>query len=464
MKLKLFGTFAIVMATVVSAHADSSDWSDVQRANQAHAADENCNKLRYPFVLNKANVNALVALSCAGLSHVENERKEMTYENGSTLFHQWKTTGDSSQIHVEGFCAIPLPDLEANDFDRHKIDLTFTEQSSDENHRKIKVAGSIAGKSMNLEFSNNHFLDERCSNDDFHISRLQEINLGTGGGIQDLIDMLRSKRTGVGLQLLQTESWLQGQTSTSFRGLGLQYRMAQANGRQIGLAAASTGSGSVLGIRSANILDYYEGGGYYDVKEDSFGQAERFAVGEDQDEAYGQDGLQRRQKAPTNHKFQVASIADGSQIVGCSSLIYNGELDTPVEVDLDNCLNHVQQSGLQKFAEKSQVADERTPEEQAELVRKAKERDMVFAAEQKLALQIAPAKNYSDRPNVFETGKVPWSKEDIKRGYVVFQRNIQVDVNAQKISVVEFRSDVNGNHSKRVYNKKFSELNLGGLN
>jgi hypothetical protein len=203
----------------------------------------------------------------------------------------------------------------------------------------------------------------------------------------------------------------------------------------------------VLNIRSDNALDYYEASGYDDIKSDEFGAATGF-----QDE-----------KGVINHKFQAESIAGGSQVQGCSALIYNGELDRSVDVNLDNCINHIEQSGLQKWAERSWIPDQRTTEEEAALVQQAKVRDLTFAAENQLALQVGPLKNYSLRPNTFEQGKIPWSQKDIRRGYVVFQRSIQVDMKARTVSVVEFRSDVNGVPSKKVYTKTFAQLSLGGI-
>ena len=66
------------------------------------------------FTLSEANVNALVSLSCTALSHNETERWLMKRDNSTTLFHVWNTKGNSRQVTVTGYCAVPLTDLKAN--------------------------------------------------------------------------------------------------------------------------------------------------------------------------------------------------------------------------------------------------------------------------------------------------------------------------------------------------------------
>lgn len=408
--------------------------------SQSHAYDNSngrdhrvrCNSMRNSFVLNKANVNALVALSCAGLSHTENERRQMQYEDSATMFHQWATTSVGNTITVKGHCAVPLTDLREGSLGRHEIDLTFTKINEDTGKMTVEVDGSIAGKPMGLGFSNNQFLDNGCPNGEANINRLSDIDLGLSAGIpslQAIIGMIKSQRTGISMKLLENENWVQGNVSGYFSGLGVQYQMGQINGRKLGLAMAPSASGgSVLAVRSANVLDYYEGGDYFALSKDSFGHANGFADNSE----------------PNNHKFQSYPIQGRAAIVGCSALIFDGELDKSVDVDLEACKRHIEQSSLSKFAKrryivplsKEEVQENRIKLARAELVRKVQ----VY-----IERNLPKARNYSDRPGVYEQGRTAWTQADITRGYVVVQRSYDISKDAQSISMIEHRMDKNGN-------------------
>jgi hypothetical protein len=450
-KLNVYGTaLAITLSSVV---ASANQWNsnpDLTRANQAYGSDYNCTRMRYPFVLNKANVNAVVALACIGVSYGEKDRLAVTYENGSSLFHQWKTTGSSSQIHVEGYCAIPLPDLKDDKLDHYKIDITFTKENAGEHKMKIKTDGTVAGRSIDLNFMNNSFLDNSCPGQEANFSRLQDINVGlsTRVSMQNLINILKGGHLGNSMHLAETETWTQGTSSTSFSGIGVQYILAEGIGRRSAVVATSDESSSILSVRSANFLDYEEGSSYFGLVTDDFGQVTGF-----------QDS-----KAVVNHKFQAESIAGGSQVVGCSALIFDGELDPhSVEIDMATCKQHIAQSGLEKWAEKGtgdQDENQRSPEEQQEIERLAEARKLADQAQSALDASIAPHKYYSDRPNTFETGRAAWTQKDIARGFVVQQRDISVNAKAQTVTVTEHRSNAQGVHSVKKYTKTFAELHL----
>lgn len=402
---------------------------------------QRCNQVRQPFQFNKSNINALVALSCSSLSHIENERRQMRYEDSASMFHQWSTTGDDNKINVKGFCAITLPNLKDENIDRNKIDLTFHKIETSSERNVIRVDGSIVGKSISLEFTNNSFFDNRCANSEVQISQLGEISLGMSFSMQAVIDMVRSQRTGTTLQLLENESWVQGRSSGFYSGLGVMYRMPQFNGRQLGLAMSAGSTASSIYVRSANVLDYFEDGRYFKIDKDSFGQARGFMDS----------------SLPNNHKFESYSIVGGSQMVGCSSLIFDGELDRSLDVDMYLCKQKIQQSTLAKFAQKRYISP--TSKAQMEIDRKRQEQQaLARKIERFLQANFPPARFYSERPGLYETGRVAWKKEDKDRGYVVMQRSYEVSTENQSIIVTEHRNDSNGKRSTHRFEIGLEEI------
>jgi hypothetical protein len=392
-------------------------------------ATARCHLMRNPFVLNKANVNALVALSCSGLSHVENERKNMTYDDSATMFHQWSTTSAGGTINVEGYCAVPYTDLKAGDLDRHKVSLKFRKINTNSAKMAVAVEGTIAGKSMNLEFGNNQFLDDNCADSEVQIDRLQAVNIGLG--LDAVMDILRSKRSSVSLNLLENENWAQGQVSGYFSGIAVQYRMALWGGSQLAIVAAPGATGTELDIRSADYVYYADTSGpktYFELTKDSFGVATGFAD----------------EHLPTNNKFQAYSIDGGSQIVGCSALIFDGELDISSNVDMDNCKRHIEQSALSKYAARKYIAPI-SNEEVAADNKKIADATLLRKVQIYINTHYPPALNYSTKPGVYETGRAHWTKQDEARGYVVVQRSFEILVNDGIIKVYEHHCDRNGN-------------------
>lgn len=443
----------------------------VSQANAANStthgrdARVRCNAFRNSFVLNKANVNALVAISCAGLSHTANERKQMQYEDSMSTFHQWSTTsGPGKSIVVKGYCAIPLTELRAGNFDRRNINLKFEQIENGTDKMEIEVSGSISGKTLGLGFSNNEFLDSQCSFGQQSINRLSAIDLGLMFGIPSmstLTDIIRSQSTGISMNLLESESWVQGQVSSYFSGLGVQYQMNQINGRKLGLAAAPAGSGSELRVRTANILSYAEGDGYFELKKDSFGIPTGFAKDREfyRRASYSANDNNREanKEFPNNHKFQAYSIDGGSAMIGCSSLIYDGELSYSEEVDLDSCKDIMSRSKLAK-TKAMEVAAKVTRQEYEQNKVRFDQANLIAKIERYLQRNFPASKNYSERPGIHEQNRARWTQEDIKRGYVVVQRSYEIDKKTSSILVTEHRMVSGGNTSVKRHKIAISSL------
>lgn len=403
-----------------------------------------CQTVQNEFVLNKANVNTLVALSCGALSHTENERKQMEYKNSATLFHQWTTIGsDVNGIVVKGSCAIPLSSLKSGDYGRHAIDLVVKQTKTDEGKIKITALGSIAGKTMDLEFGENSFLDSGCNreNDVMEFNPLSQIQLGSGFGIQTLIDLVRSQRTGISLGLLDQEDWTQGRNTGFFSSVGLKYSMTQWNGRRLAISLVSDSANTLTG-RSANILDWAESGNLFAIKKDSFGRSSGFE--------HRTDG--------NNHKFQAYGIAGGTQMIGCSALVFDGELDTSLNVDIENCKRHIEKSPLSKFTHRAARTVEDPQDSREEQLRKYRVTLEARKIQDYLNRVYGPAANYSDRPGVYEGGRKAWSAEDRKRGFVIQERNYTIDTESAKIIVIEHRSDASGNKFMRRYSVPMEKI------
>lgn len=432
----------VMAASLVTISSLMASTAMAQRS-RSEIGNGRCNRMQSQFIFSKANVNALVAMTCAALSHVENERVGMDYENSATMHHQWQTVEKDRVIFVKGHCAIPLQDLGSDDLERHVVDLAFVNRSEGE-VKALGIKGSVVGKSVELEFSNNQFIDESCGSHVQQVSQLSTVNLGLSFSMQAIADALRSMRTGAILSLAGRESWVQGSSSHGFSQLGVIYRMSQINGRQLGLAMTSGELNSSINIRSMNFLDYAEGGGFLALKYDGFGQAQGFL----------------RPELPVNHRFAAVSIEGGSQFRGCSSLVYDGELSQPENADYMSCVRRIENSKLQQFAKTAVSPKPRVlSEAEKEEIRLAREEQAVSQKAQVRVTQMRPiARKYSDRPGIFEQGRMSWSHEDRARGFVVQERSYSLDRMKKVVRVIEHRSDVNGQKSVERIEIPFSAL------
>jgi len=454
----------IATLTALAAVSQANAYDNTTNGRDARVR---CNAFRNSFVLNKANVNALVAISCAGLSHTANERKQMIYEDSMTTFHQWSTTnGPGKTIFVKGYCAIPLTELKTGSFDRRKIDLKFEQIEDGSDRMDIEVSGSVSGKTLTLDFGNNDFMDNQCAFGRKSTNRLTDIDLGLMLGIPSaasLADMIRSRSTGIRMGLLADENWVQGQVSSYFSGFGVQYLMSQTNGRKFGLSAASGGSGSELRIRTANfnVTAMDVGDGYFELKKDSFGTPtgflnDRAIYRRDSNGSNSQNGKEIKE-FPNNHKFQAYSIDGGSAMIGCSQLVYKDELALSQEADMESC---------KEIMGRSRLANTRAMEVAVKATRAEYEQNKVRFDQAKLISKIEryiernfPAsKNYSDRPGIYEQNRARWSQEDISRGYVVVQRSYEIDKNTSTILVTEHRMVSGGKTSVKRHSIPISSL------
>jgi hypothetical protein len=357
----------------------------------------------------------------------------MTYEDSGTFFHQWATTAgagkDGPEIRVQGYCAIPLADLKNQSLADHEIDVRFQWIPSQKSGQppKVVTSGLVSGQSVIFEFSDNNFYDGSCSSE-VEIVKLRNIRLGLGDGLTALVDLLRSQRTGLTFSLLEDESWLQGNASASFASLGVQYKLTQFNARNLTLAMTSDDSGGGINIRSANYLEYAEGTPFFEFEHDTFGLPRGFLD----------------TSLPINHRFSATPIANGAQMIGCSSLIYEGELDRPKDISYTDCSRYIQKSvlkGMQRPVRRHVASAEEV--EAAE--RQSRIHMVTRQLEELLRKQNGPAKRYAPRPNVFGTGQTAWTKSDVARGYVVFQRNIDVNLDTMSAQIIEHRYDLSGN-------------------
>lgn len=287
-----------------------------------------CEVSQNSFQLNPSHINALIALSCSGLTHIEVERKNMVYEDGATLFHNWKTTLVDRSYKVEGYCSLPLTSLNLKNKDRFKISLEFSENQKPLEQDKIIVKGTIAGKTLSLSINENEFIDQDCPNSLASSRRLQNIGLGLSlkseNFLQNLKDILVSQRSGASLNLLETASWpLQYQRGgAQFQGLALPYSLSLWSGRRVGVFATSGELPGEIRVRSANVLDYYEGGNFLAFNKNSYGEVTGFSYN-----STNRD----------NHIYKASSHGSISEVKGCSSLVYDGELSLPKPVNYDLC-------------------------------------------------------------------------------------------------------------------------------
>jgi hypothetical protein len=450
------GFFLLAVALIVGSFSSVSlaDRSDDLRR---------CHRIRNTFTLNQTNVNTLVGLACSGLSHVENERRSMDYDDSLTTFHQYESQGSGSQVTVTGYCAIPwskLRESKIENLDKYKINLTISRVQA--NQPEVKIKGKLSGRSFGLEFSANEFFDDRCGSEEMSVKRLSQVNLGLGFGFEDLKDMLVAGRSGASLHLLQNENWAQGQSNVHFSGVGVEYRMAQFNGRQLALVATTGNTSGSLFVRSANYLEYAEGSSYFELRKDSFGTAVGFA--------HGASSWNRHPDFGTNHKFQSYSIPGGAKILGCSAIVYDGELSRPADLNLENCIQRINKSALKALQTPSvsltlsapfvaRTSGSTLTKAEPKPVRKVVDfRQLDQKLSDYLSKTYGPVKNYSIKPGVFEQGKVSWTKEDRERGFVVVDRRISFSEDKTAVGVIEARYNITGKPSQNAYTVQVSDL------
>lgn len=401
-----------------------------------------CNRMLNQFVFNKANVNALVALKCSALSHVENERVGKSLENSATMHHQWQTVEKDGVISVKGFCAVPLEDLLQGEFSRFEIDLEFRNKSEGQ-RTLIQSDGSIVGKGIDLDFRNSMYEDTSCGSRIVRNSQLTTLDLGFGF-TSSIQSMMQSLRTPAKLILHGPENWVQGNSSAGFGSLGVTYQLVQVNGRRTGMSMVQGSMSSSINIRSMDFLDYAEGGRFLAIDRDDFGHPKGFL----------------RPELPVNHRFVSVSIEGGSQFRGCSSLVYDGELSEPSDANYMSCVRRIENSKLQQYAKTAiRTAPRSLTEAEKEALKKAREEQVISQkAQARMSVMKPAARNYSDRPGVFEQGRVNWSHEDRERGFVVQQRSYSLDQQRKVMIVVEHRSDANGVKSSERIEIPFSAL------
>ncbi len=402
-----------------------------------------CSRMRNQseFVLNEANAHALIALSCSALTHVENERRHMVYEDSATLLHLWNLTRSDDKIMAEGYCSVPLNNLREDSLRRHRVDLTFSEIETNSGQLAISVSGQIAGKSMDLKFTNNQFLHRRCGRYEQNFNKLNQISLGSGFGLQTLIDMLRSQRTGISLSLIGEEVWASGSNNRSVNNIALQYTAAQWNARRLGLALVGTSSQEIV-VRSANALEYYEGGSFYDIDMTDSGYVYGF----------------KDQNRSDNHRFRMTSVHNSSQMMGCSSLIYESELADPEGVNFRHCERELRESSLGNSLLRHNSVPMPSPSTSSVSAEELKIIEMQRLATRYFDQRHGRAMNYSQRPNIFESNRARWNREHRERGFVVTRRDVQVNVDREEVVVRENRYNSLGQQYTQSYRVSFRDL------
>lgn len=299
----------------------------------AQSRVSNCDSYRPNFVFNRANINALIALSCSTLSHIENERRSTRYEDSATMFHQWETQQSGNEIRVKGYCALPLPSLKQKERSRHEIDLKFIKLDSEPGKQNIQVKGKLVGKTMNVGFSNNEFIDRTCPRKLVKVSQLESVSLGLSVSIQALFDIFNSQRTGTILSIMESESWVQGK-SDSFEGLGVTYQMPLWSGQIMTIAMTSGDADNLVYLRSGPLMDYIDSASrpFFEISKDRNGVALGFS-----------------RQAPTNHKFQAyGQSSSAGAMVGCTSLLYKGGSGQSQDVDLEYCKEILRKNYVQE--------------------------------------------------------------------------------------------------------------------
>jgi hypothetical protein len=179
-----------------------------------------------------------------------------------------------------------------------------------------------------------------------------------------------------------------------------------------------------LQMRTINFLYYAEGAAIAQFRRDFAGRPLGF---------YDTEG-------PINHRFRFYAKQGESQVIGCTSLIYESVLALPEDLDYKLCSHKIENSIL-KQKRLFPISTQR-PTQPSELTPRQIEQAKLKKLLQLVAQKYGRAQRYSRVPNLFEQNKVPWSRADIQRGYVTYKRSILKTPEGYEI--LDYRYNIKG--------------------
>jgi len=404
-----------------------------------------CQAEKVRFTPTPSNINALTAIACSALTHIENERKTMSYQDGNVLAHFWEMKENGNEIEVTGHCSVPISDLKNPNLDRHKVSLKFIKGGNSSDPLTTSISGIIAAKTVGLKFSQGPGQYSDCDPSESRGARLANISLGMSFTLQDLMDIYQSQRTGTALTSQGLETWPQSSSADNFFGLGLTYLFSQINGRRLAISATVGSSLNTIEARTANALEFLSGSHFFEIDRDPWALGKGF----------------KSYSFPTNHFFETIKTTTGEfHTMGCSAWIFEGETSFSKGANFSDCKKQLAESSFSHQIKPAKQIHEpaRNPEDIDRWNRDSERRKLYNKVYTYIEKNLPKPEFFSDKPFTFEGGRIPWAKEDVQRGYVVITRTFILDNDGEKVFITEHRNNKDGEKITVQYELKVADI------
>lgn len=340
------------------------------------------------FIANQANLNTIIGMICTLHSNNAQERDADSIRNGSNFFHYWNLTTSTSEFTVNGFCSLKLNPYTKEIEPGAPLTLKFETEALALKDPVIK--GSLGGKTIVLNFLDQGYFSPNENRMVFFRS-LKSVNLGKG-----LFDILLTQRSNQTLHNQSTEVWSASKYWSGYEPINLDYRTMGYTGKLRRLIISPA-------INPKTLLIKY--GNYLHAEEDVI----PFSPSE---------------KSIANNIY----LSFGpSSALGCTLMIYPGELDIPEMITEEQCRSMIQvflkdddllqKINLPSLAELSPSLKDSS--EQNERVSEAALKKRVEAQLVAFIKSNYPSYNFYCRtPNIFSQSCRAWSRNDKNRGFV----------------------------------------------
>ncbi len=351
------------------------------------------------FLANRANLNTIIGMICTLNSNNAQERDSDSIRNGSNFFHYWNLSTSNSEFTVNGYCSLKLNPYTKEIEPGAPLTLKFDTETLAVKDPVIK--GSLGGKTISLNFLDQGYFSPSENRMVFFRS-LKSVDLGKG-----LFDILLTQRSNQTLHTQSTEVWSASKHWSGYEPISLDYRTMGYTGKLRRLIISSAINPSTLLIKYGNYLHAEE-------------EVVPFLPSE---------------KGRANNIYLSVGR---SHVLGCTLMIYPGELDMPQMITEEQCHSMVRDflmdddvlqsinipslKELKPFLENKSEQNFYDPDSGNDKNERLNEAALRSRAEAQLVAFIKsnyPSYNfYCQRPNIFSQSCRAWSRDDRNRGYV----------------------------------------------
>lgn len=351
------------------------------------------------FIANQANINAIMGMICTLHSNNEQERDSDSTRNGSNFFHYWNVSTSDNEFTVNGYCSLKLNPYTNEIEPGAPLTLQFNTEMLASKDPVLK--GSLGRKTIALNFiDQGHFSPNE--NRMVFFRSLKSVDLGKG-----FFDILLAQRSNQTLHNQPTEIWSASRYWTGYEPINLDYRTLGYSGKlRRFIVSAALNPGTLL-IKYGNYL-------------------------------HAEEDIMPFSPSEKNRANNVYLSVGRSHVLGCTLMIYPGELDLPEMITEGQCLSMIKDflmddeilkkiniSSLkelkpflinrseQNFYDRDSGEGENERVTEAVLKSKMEARLNAF-----IKSHYSPYNYYCRKPNIFSQTCRSWSRDDRNRGYV----------------------------------------------